>query len=85
MTQDVGSDPTVGAADFFLCTLCGDTIACFRCGTDRDSGLVGDHVTLFNFPMVDGHLRRQRQRQLPATKVGGMGGGKVKGKYQGFQ
>lgn len=30
VTQDVGSDPTVGLPDF--CTLCGEDIQCFVCG-----------------------------------------------------
>lgn len=34
VTQDVGSDPTVGIPDF--CTLCGQEIGCFFCeGKDR--------------------------------------------------
>ena len=31
VTQDVGSDPTVGLPDF--CTLCGECICCYICGS----------------------------------------------------
>ena len=36
VTQDVGSDPTVGLPDF--CTLCGQEIVCFFCGGQECSG-----------------------------------------------
>lgn len=39
VTQDVGSDPTVGDPDFFVaCTLCGGEVVCFLCG---ESGFGG--------------------------------------------
>lgn len=37
VTQDVGSDPTVGIPGF--CTLCGDEITCFACGLLPDEAL----------------------------------------------
>ena len=39
VTQDVGSDPTVGLPDF--CTLCGQEVLCFLCAEEACSGLVG--------------------------------------------
>ena len=36
VTQDVGSDPTVGIPDF--CTLCGQEIPCFICGDEACMG-----------------------------------------------
>lgn len=41
VTQDVGSDPTVGLPDF--CTLCGSEIICFVCGKrEEDHGFMED-------------------------------------------
>ena len=45
VTQDVGSDPTVGLPDF--CTLCGREVVCFYCGGEecnRSTGVeeIGD-------------------------------------------
>ena len=39
VTQDVGSDPTVGLPDF--CTLCGQEVVCFYCGFEECSGAMG--------------------------------------------
>ena len=39
VTQDVGSDPTVGSPDF--CTLCGQEVVCFYCGGDECCGSTG--------------------------------------------
>ena len=39
VTQDVGSDPTVGLPDF--CTLCGQEVLCFYCGMEECSGPTG--------------------------------------------
>lgn len=51
VTQDVGSDPTVGFAGF--CTLCGEEIKCFQCegksswvGEDMMDDLVEETFTL---------------------------------------
>ena len=41
VTQDVGSDPTVGLPDFCTCTLCGDELLCFVCGEAACTGFVG--------------------------------------------
>ncbi|KAL8951083.1 MAG: hypothetical protein Q9222_002923 [Ikaeria aurantiellina] len=41
VTQDVGSDPTVGLPDF-CCTLCGQEITCDYCGEVDDSGFDED-------------------------------------------
>ena len=40
VTQDVGSDPTVGFLD--LCTLCGLEIGCLFCGAGDNSSLEND-------------------------------------------
>lgn len=37
VTQDVGSDPTVGLPEF--CTLCGQEITCFICEGELETGL----------------------------------------------
>lgn len=42
VTQDVGSDPTVGLPDF--CTYCGEEIVCFICGTLPEDPLPEDAV-----------------------------------------
>ena len=39
VTQDVGSDPTVGLPD--SCTLCGQEVLCFLCGDGQCSGFLG--------------------------------------------
>ena len=39
VTQDVGSDPTVGLPDF--CTLCGQEILCFLCAEEPCSEVGG--------------------------------------------
>ena len=41
VTQDVGSDPTVGLPDFCTCTLCGEELVCFMCGEAACTGFVG--------------------------------------------
>jgi DNA-directed RNA polymerase II subunit RPB9 len=44
VTQDVGSDPTVGCPeqDFDppICTLCGETIKCVLCGENECTGMI---------------------------------------------
>ena len=40
VTQDVGSDPTVGLPDF--CTLCGEEIMCLCCRQSRSGGCVDE-------------------------------------------
>ena len=42
VTQDVGSDPTVGLQGF--CTYCGEEIACFVCGVVPDEPLLGEQA-----------------------------------------
>lgn len=41
VTQDVGSDPTVGEPEFFTCTLCGEELLCSTCGEASCTGFVG--------------------------------------------
>ena len=58
VTQDVGSDPTVGLPDF--CTLCGQEMACFICGGLECIGSTGvqeieDDDFLENMEMDSGY------------------------------
>lgn len=41
MTQDVGSDPTVGDPEF--CLHCGEELACAQCGLLASGGALSDH------------------------------------------
>ena len=40
VTQDVGSDPTVGLPDFCTCTLCGEELVCSECAEAACTGFV---------------------------------------------
>ena len=42
VTQDVGSDPTVGHhdSDYYFCGMCGDEIICTECGVEGCPGLL---------------------------------------------
>ncbi|MCJ1478154.1 hypothetical protein MMC13_006830 [Lambiella insularis] len=41
VTQDVGSDPTVGEPESCTCTLCGEELVCATCGEAACTGFVG--------------------------------------------
>ncbi|KAL8732035.1 MAG: hypothetical protein Q9166_002987 [cf. Caloplaca sp. 2 TL-2023] len=52
VTQDVGSDPTVGLPDLW-CILCGQEITCDRCGRVDGGGLEDEEVDLNDLDHVE--------------------------------
>lgn len=71
VTQDVGSDPTVGLPDF--CTLCGQEVVCFYCGGEECSDSTGveeiENDDLFEEVEVDsGYESREIYQSVGGSK-----------------
>lgn len=65
VTQDVGSDPTVGLPEF--CTYCGEEIACSVCGRVSDGAIEGSD----NYVEDDGGIIGEEEEEEKGDGIRG--------------